>query len=46
VSLRAEAATRLLAAAHAAHGLANALDHFLQSGIYEGRHAVNDGMWH
>jgi serralysin len=23
----------------------NPLEHFLQSGIYEGRQAVNDGMW-
>jgi hypothetical protein len=23
----------------------NPLDHFLQFGIYEGRHPVNDGMW-
>jgi hypothetical protein len=24
----------------------NPLDHFLQHGIYEGRAAVNDGLWH
>jgi hypothetical protein len=23
----------------------NPLQHFQQFGIYEGRHAVNDGMW-
>jgi serralysin len=24
----------------------NPLQHFLQFGIYEGRQAVNDGVWH
>jgi serralysin len=24
----------------------NPLDHYLQSGIYEGRTAANDGVWH
>jgi len=30
-----------VAAAHV-----NPLDHFLQNGIYEGRVAINDGIWH
>jgi serralysin len=29
-----------------AAGGANPLDHFLVFGIYEGRQAVNDGVWH
>jgi len=24
----------------------NPLDHFINNGIYEGRAAVNDGLWH
>jgi hypothetical protein len=29
-----------------AAAMINPLDHFLNYGIYEGRAAVNDGIWH